>query len=94
MTNLTLYKKSYDINLNINDYIIGKLTRKCSVGKIISITETDYIVDVYDNYDGSLDDTITLDKKEFFNKYYKADKIKIDDNDDYIILKHEDEELY
>ena len=50
--NKILFIKTNELDIKVNDYIIGNLTRKCKVGKIVDIYYNDITIEVYDKYDG------------------------------------------
>ena len=87
--NQTLFAKEVSLILKEDDYVIGNLTRKCKVGKIISISDKLLTIEVLD-YNGDIDDVIIRKLTEFNISIFKAKKIDLDDdiNYDYYVINY------
>ena len=84
-----LFVKEVSQILKEDDYVIGDLTRKCKVGKVISISDKLLTIEVL-YYNGDIDDVIVRKLTEFNTTIFKAKKIDLDKdtNYDYCVINY------
>lgn len=88
--NQLLFIKENTQLLKEDDYVIGNLTRRCKVGKVLSIGEKLIVIEIFDKY-GDVDDVISRDIAEFNVSFFRAKKVDLDKdiNYDYYIINIE-----
>ena len=87
--NQILFIKEIAQILKEDDFVIGNLTRKCKVGKVISMSSKSLTIEVLD-YNGDIDDVIMRELSDFNVSIFKAKKIDLDDdiNYDYYVINY------
>ena len=86
-----LFVKTEEIDVKINDWIIGNLNSKCSIGQLISINDYELTITIYDE-NSEIYDVITINKFLLGINFFKANKIELNSsNKNYIVIDFKDE---